>query len=83
MIFSASCDTVKLINLQIFNMTESILRLGAEVRIENSEHSLDGQIGRYLGVSEVPGLDGMHRICFDGKVVLVSEGDFCAINPLS
>ena len=64
-------------------MTESILRLGAEVRIVNREHSLYEQVGRYLGASEVPGLDGMHRICFDGKVVLVSEGDFCAVNPLS
>lgn len=64
-------------------MTESILRLGAQVRVVNQEHSLYEQAGRYLGVSEVPGLKGMHRICFDGKVVLLHEEDFCEINLLS
>lgn len=61
-------------------MSESILRLGAEVQVNNREHSLYEQIGRYLGVSEIQGLQDMHRLCFDGKVFLVNKDDFCAIS---
>lgn len=64
-------------------MTKSILRLGAEVSVVNRDHSLYAQTGRYLGASEIPGLDGMHRICFDGKVFLLKEDDFRTINALS
>lgn len=60
-------------------MFESVLRLGAEVRITNSAHSLYRQTGRYLGISEIEGLQDMHRICFDGKVILIHKNDFCAI----
>lgn len=60
-------------------MDKSILRLGAEVSVVNRDHSFYKQIGRYLGASDVPGLDGMHRICFDGKVFLLKKDDFCAI----
>ncbi|MCX5590698.1 hypothetical protein [Alcaligenes endophyticus] len=62
-------------------MTESILRLGAEVSVVNRDHSLYEQIGRYLGASDIPGLDGLHRICFDGKVVLLKENDFRTLSP--
>lgn len=61
-------------------MTTSIFRLGAEVRIMNRNHSLYNQIGRYLGASEIPTLNKIHRICFDGKVTLINEEDFCAVS---
>lgn len=57
-------------------MTESVLRLGAEVRVINHEYSLYNQTGRYLGASEIQGLQNMHRICFDGKVVLIEKNNF-------
>lgn len=60
-------------------MAESLLRLGAEVRVINPHHSLYQQVGRYLGVSDIPGLSDIHRICFDGKVSLINKDDFCAI----
>lgn len=75
------CHNIKSTSLNDFSMTESILRLGAEVSVVNRDHSLYQQLGRYLGASDVPGLDGLHRICFDGKVVLLQEDDFRTIDP--
>ncbi len=57
-------------------MTTNLIRLGAEIRVHNPNHSMYQQLGRYLGPAELPGLADSHRICFDGKVHLMQRADF-------
>lgn len=64
-------------------MTNKTIRLGALVNINNPNHSLHQQEGRYMGPAELPGMDDSHRICFDGKVQLIQRKDFHLLNPES
>lgn len=62
-------------------MTLPYIRLGAEIRVSNPTHSMQGQLGRYMGPAELPGMEGRHRVCFDGKVHLMRQEDFELLHP--
>ena len=57
-------------------MTIENIRLGAQIRVVNPNHQQYHQEGRYMGPTELPGLENSHRICFDGKIQLINRGDF-------
>ena len=42
---------------------------------------MQGQLGRYMGPAELPGMEDRHRICFDGKVHLMQQEDFELLSP--
>lgn len=56
--------------------TQETIRLGAITTVTASDHSLHNQQGRYMGPTELPGMENSHRICFDGKVHLLQRQDF-------
>lgn len=62
-------------------MNQQSIRLGAEVRVCNATHSMHQHLGRYMGPAELPSLENRHRVCFDGKVHLLSKDDFELLYP--